>query len=45
MRDRDTDVALVSSKNGHLSAADVQGLITRKQVMEIWGSDMELFGN
>ena len=45
MRDRDADVVLVSSRNGHLSAADVQGLITRKQVIDILGSDIELFGD
>jgi len=45
MRDRDADVALVSSRNGHLSAADVQGLITRKQVIDILGTDMQMFGD
>jgi hypothetical protein len=44
MRDGGADVALVVSNNGHLSPADVHGLITRKQVIDTLGSDMELFG-
>jgi predicted transcriptional regulator len=45
MRDRGTDVALVVSKNGRVSAADVQGLITREQIIDALGSNMELFGD
>lgn len=44
MRKSEAEVALVASKNEHPAASDVQGLITRKQVIDVLGSDIELFG-
>jgi CBS domain-containing protein len=44
MRSTDSAFALVASRDGDLSAGRVQGIITRKDVMDILADDMELFG-
>ena len=45
MRRNDASLALVTSKNGHFTAADVEGMITRKDVLDRFADDMELFGD
>jgi chloride channel protein, CIC family len=44
MRSTDSAFALVASHKGDLSAGSVQGIITRKDIMEALASDMEVFG-
>jgi CIC family chloride channel protein len=44
MRSTNSAFALVASRNGDLSASSVQGIITRKDIMDILADDMELFG-
>jgi CIC family chloride channel protein len=44
MRTTDSAFALVASRDGDLSPGDVQGIITRKDVMDVLADDMELFG-
>jgi CIC family chloride channel protein len=44
MRSTDSEVALVASRDGDLSASSVQGIITRKNIMGVLADDMELFG-
>ncbi len=44
MRSADSAVALVASRKGDLSAANVQGIITRKDLTDALASDMEVFG-
>ena len=44
MRATDSAFALVASRDGDLSPGDVQGIITRKDVMDVLADDMELFG-
>jgi CBS domain-containing protein len=36
--------ALVASHDGNLSATEVRGMITRKDIMDTVAGDMELFG-
>ena len=43
MRANDASVALVTSKDGQFAAADVQGVITRKDILDTLADDMELF--
>jgi chloride channel protein, CIC family len=45
MRRNDASLALVTSRNGHFTAADVEGMITRKDVLDRFADDMELFGD
>ena len=45
MRQNDASLALVTSKDGHFTAADVEGMITRKDVLDRFADDMELFGD
>jgi CIC family chloride channel protein len=44
MRSTDSEFALVASHDGDLSASSVQGIITRKNIMDVLANDMELFG-
>jgi CIC family chloride channel protein len=44
MRSTDSAFALVASHDGDLSATSVQGIITRKGIMDVLADDMELFG-
>ena len=44
MRSTDSAFALVASCDGDLSATSVQGIITRKSIMDVLADDMELFG-
>ena len=44
MRSTDSAFALVASHDGDLSASSVQGIITRKGIMDVLADDMELFG-
>jgi CBS domain-containing protein len=44
MRSTDSAFALVASHDGDLSAVSVQGIITRKSIMDVLADDMELFG-
>jgi CBS domain-containing protein len=44
MRSTNSAFALVASRDGDLSASSVQGIITRKDIMDILADDMELFG-
>jgi CIC family chloride channel protein len=44
MRSTDHPFALVASHDGDLSAMSVQGIITRKSIMDVLADDMELFG-
>ena len=44
MRSTDSAFALVASHKGDLSAGSVQGIISRKDIMEALASDMEVFG-
>jgi CIC family chloride channel protein len=44
MRSTDSAFALVASHDGDLSAGSVQGIITRKSIMDVLADDMELFG-
>jgi CIC family chloride channel protein len=44
MRSANSSFALVASRSGDLSASSVQGIITRKDIMDILADDMELFG-
>jgi chloride channel protein, CIC family len=44
MRSTDSAFALVASHEGVLSAPTVQGIITRKIIMDVLADDMELFG-
>ena len=44
MRSTDSAFALVASHDGDLSASGVQGVITRKSIMDVLADDMELFG-
>jgi chloride channel protein, CIC family len=44
MRSTGSTFALVASPDGVLSAARVQGIITRKIIMDVLADDMELFG-
>jgi CBS domain-containing protein len=43
MSGRDAEIALVSSRDGDLSPEDVQGVITRKQVIDTLAADQDLF--
>ena len=43
MRANNASVALVTSKDGQFGAADVQGVITRKDILDTLADDMELF--
>jgi CBS domain-containing protein len=44
MRSNDSAFALVAAHDGDLSAKSVQGIITRKSIMDVLADDMELFG-
>jgi CBS domain-containing protein len=44
MRSNASAFALVASHDGDLSASSVQGVITRKSLMDVLADDMELFG-
>jgi CIC family chloride channel protein len=44
MRSTDSAFALVAADDGDLSASRVQGIITRKDIMDAFAGDMELFG-
>ena len=44
MRSTESAFALVASHDGDLSASSVQGVITRKDLMNVLADDMELFG-
>jgi len=44
MRSTDSAFAVVASHDGDLSATSVQGIITRKSIMDVLADDMELFG-
>jgi len=44
MRSTDSAFALVASCDGDLSATSVQGIITRKSIMDVLADDMDLFG-
>ena len=44
MRSTDSAFALVASRDRDLSPGSVQGIITRKDIMDILADDMELFG-
>jgi len=44
MRSTGSAFALVASHDGDLSAKSVQGIITRKSIMDVLADDMELFG-
>ena len=44
MRGTDSAFALVASHDGDLSVSKVQGIITRKDIMDVLADDMELFG-
>jgi CIC family chloride channel protein len=44
MRTAESAFALVASHQGDLSANTVQGIITRKDVMDVLADDMDLFG-
>ena len=44
MRSTDSEFALVASHDGDLVASSVQGIITRKNIMDVLADDMELFG-
>ncbi len=44
MRSSGSAFALVVSQEGNLSASSVQGLITRKAIMDVLADDMEVFG-
>jgi chloride channel protein, CIC family len=43
MRAQHASVALVTEKDGHFTAADVKGVITRKDLIDALAEDMELF--
>jgi CIC family chloride channel protein len=43
MRAHDASVALVTSKDGQSAATQVQGVITRKDILDTLADDMELF--
>jgi CIC family chloride channel protein len=43
MRDHDAPAALVMSKDGQSTPADVQGVITRKDIIDTLADDLELF--
>jgi CIC family chloride channel protein len=43
MRANNASVALVTSKDGQLAAADVRGLITRKDILDTLADDADLF--
>jgi CIC family chloride channel protein len=43
MRANNASVALVTEKDGHFTAADVKGVITRKDLIDALAVDMELF--
>ena len=43
MRSDDASVALVTEKDGHFTAAEVKGVITRKDLIDALADDMELF--
>jgi CBS domain-containing protein len=43
MRANGASVALVTSKDGQFAAADVQGVIARKDILDTLADDMELF--
>lgn len=44
MRSADAAFALVALHDGDMSAMSVQGIITRKTIMDVLADDMELFG-
>jgi CIC family chloride channel protein len=44
MRSTDSAIALVAEQKGNLSAGSVQGIITRKAIMDALAGDMEVFG-
>ena len=44
MRSTGSAFALVAAHDGDLSAMSVQGIITRKSIVEVLADDMELFG-
>jgi CBS domain-containing protein len=44
MRSTDSAFALIASHKGDLSASSVQGIISRKALMNVLADDMELFG-
>jgi predicted transcriptional regulator len=44
MRSTDSAFALIASHDNDLSAANVQGIITRKDILDVLADDMELFG-
>jgi CIC family chloride channel protein len=45
MRSKDVNVALVASKDGNLAPEDVQGVITRKDILDNLAVGIELFGS
>ena len=44
MRSTDSAIALVAAHKKDLSAGSVQGIITRKAIMDALAGDMEVFG-
>ena len=44
MRSTGSEFALVASHDGDLATSSVQGIITRKNIMDVLADDMELFG-
>jgi CBS domain-containing protein len=44
MRSTDSAIALVAAHKGDLSAGNLQGIITRKAIMDALAGDMEVFG-
>ena len=44
MRESDASVAMVTAMNDHDGAGRVQGMITRKQILDRLAADLELFG-
>ena len=44
LRSNDSVVALVAAHDGDLSAKSMQGIITRKSIMDVLADDMDLFG-
>jgi hypothetical protein len=43
MRAEDASVALVASRPGEPAAADVRGVITRKDIVDAFADNMDLF--
>lgn len=43
MRDHDASAALITSRDGQSTPADIQGVITRKDILDTLADDLELF--